>query len=263
MGHVPGRDVALPSVVLADGTRPDLVLVHGFTQGGRSWTPVVDGLLTTGRRIVAVDLPGHGATDPSLDRSDLTTTAGLLAAATGPATYVGYSMGGRVALRLALDRPDLVEGLVLLGATAGIDDPADRAARRTADADLADHVEDVRTEAFVDEWLAQPLFASLEPSTHDLLARRANRPEGLAASLRAAGTGTMDPTWWDELGSLAMPVLLMTGALDAKFTAIAERMAAAIGENATRVEVPDAGHAAHLERPGATAAAIADWLATG
>jgi 2-succinyl-6-hydroxy-2,4-cyclohexadiene-1-carboxylate synthase len=266
---VSGRALALPSTVVHDPggatDRSDLVLVHGFTQTGRSWAPVVPVLAAalastaTDRRIVTVDLPGHGAADPALDDADLPTTADLLAETTGRAMILGYSMGGRVALRLALDRPDLVDALVLVGATAGIDDPTERAARRRADDVLAAHVTDVGTAAFVDEWLSGPLFTSLVTTSEDRDARAANRAEGLAASLRAAGTGTMDPPWWDELPGLTVPVLLVTGGRDAKFAAIADRMAEAIGDNATRCSIPDAGHAVHLERPVETAEAIGRW----
>ena len=153
-----------------------------------------------------------------------------------------------------------MRALVLIGATAGIDDPAERAARRTADEALASRIETDGTEAFVADWLAGPLFAHLQPTPDDLAARRANRPEGLAASLRHAGTGTMDPPWWDELARIDVPVLLVTGGDDAKFTALAERLVTAIGPNAERTAVPAAGHAVHLERPDETAAAIVAWL---
>src|SRR5690606_23536537 len=117
----------------------------------------------------------------------------LLGDAAGPATYVGYSMGGRLALHLALARPDLVRRLVLIGATGGIDDEDDRAARRAADERLAAHLEQVGVATFVDEWLAQPLFAGLSPTAAARDERLANTAEGLASSLRLAGTGTQEP----------------------------------------------------------------------
>ncbi|HEX6785940.1 MAG TPA: alpha/beta fold hydrolase, partial [Acidimicrobiales bacterium] len=109
------------------GAGPRVVLVHGFTQTGRSWAPIAADL---GRdhEVVLVDAPGHGGS--SAGRADLTEGAALLGAAGGRATYVGYSMGGRLALHLALDHPDHVDALVLLGATAGIEDEEERAARR-------------------------------------------------------------------------------------------------------------------------------------
>lgn len=265
-------DAPLPAIVVAPtaGTHDHgpahdhdvpIVLVHGFTQSSASWGAIVEDLAGIGRPIIAVDLPGHGVTDPDLDGSDLSESAALLGATTGRAVYVGYSMGGRTALRLALDRPDLVEALVLIGATAGIDGSEARAARRAADGARADHLESVGTEAFLDEWLEGSLFSGLTPTEADLDGRRANRPAGLAASLRHAGTGTMEPPWWDDVGALSMPVLLVTGEHDQKFAELADRLAGSIGPNATRATIAGAGHPAHLEQPAGTARAIAEFLA--
>ncbi len=250
---------------------PRVALVHGFTQTGRSWGPIAARLAAAGHEVVCPDLPGHG--EASDVRADLPGGADRLAAACGPCTYVGYSMGGRHCLHLALARPGLVQRLVLVGATAGIDDPAERAARRAADEALAltlDHPpvergspgERQRLDAFLGSWLARPLFATLPLDRAGIEDRRRNTVDGLAASLRLAGTGTQEPLW-DRLASLSMPVLIMAGALDAKFSALAHRMAAGVGPNA-RVEVlPGAGHAAHLEQPDAFAQAVLRFLEEG
>jgi len=232
-----------------------VVLVHGFTQTLRSW----DGTATAlaGRReVVRVDLPGHGGSSDL--RLGFTEAAAAVGEVGGPAAYVGYSLGGRLCLCLALDRPDLVDALVLVGTSPGLDDPDERAARRCRDEDLALQVETDGTPAFVDRWLRQPMFAGLHPSPADRAAREANPPEGLAAALRLLGTGAQEPLW-DRLGELTMPVLLVVGELDAKFDAVAERMAAAI-PSASLVRVPGAGHAAHLERPREWTAAAAAFL---
>ncbi|MCU0311599.1 MAG: alpha/beta fold hydrolase [Acidimicrobiales bacterium] len=234
-----------------------LVLVHGFTQTARCWGPFAD-LLAADHDVWAVDAPGHGGS--AAVRADLVGGADLLGRSGHRATYVGYSMGGRLALHLALARPDLVDRLVLIGATAGIDDDAQRAARRAADEGLADHLEAVGVDSFLAEWLAQPLFAGLSPSAAAVDERRRNTTGGLASSLRTAGTGSQRPLW-DELHRLAMPVLLLAGGDDRKFTDLARRMAAAIGENARVAVVPDTGHAAHLEAPERTAATVQRWLA--
>lgn len=232
-----------------------LVLLHGFTQTLASWGHLVP-VLAERHRVVAVDLPGHGGS--AAVAADLRGTAAAAADVGGRATYVGYSMGGRVALRLALDHPDQVERLVLVGATAGIDDPADRAERRATDEERARRLLDDGVTAFLDTWLAQPLFAGLRPSAEDLAARRANPPEGLAASLRLAGTGTMDPPWWDELpalGDAGIPVTVVVGERDVRFTALGQRLAHGIGATAELAVVPGAGHACHLEAPEAFLAA--------
>ena len=210
-----------------------LVLVHGFTQTGRSWGAMADRPHATALDVVPCD--------------DLWATAEAIGVAGGPAIYVGYSMGGRLCLHLALARPDLVEGLVLIGATAGIDADDERAARRAADEELATEIEANGVDAFLDDWLAQPLFATLSPEQAGLAARQRD-PAVLTASLRRLGVGTQEPLW-DRLHALEMPVLCAAGERDEKFTALAHRLAASIGANASVSIIEGAGHAAHLERP--------------
>jgi 2-succinyl-6-hydroxy-2,4-cyclohexadiene-1-carboxylate synthase len=243
---------------------PRISLVHGFTQTGRSWEPIAAKLAAAGHEVRCPDLPGHG--QASQVQADLLGGTDLLAEACGVSTYVGYSMGGRHCLHLALARPDLVERLVLLGATPGIDDPAQREARRAADEALASTLDSPpvepgspeerrRLDAFLRSWLARPLFATLPPGRAGLGDRRRNTVAGLAASLRLAGTGAQEPLW-ERLPGLSVPTLVMAGSLDTKFCALAHRMAVAIGPHA-RVEVlPGAGHAAHLEQPEAFADAV-------
>lgn len=234
-----------------------IVLLHGFTQTLASWHALVP-TLAAAHEVVAVDLPGHGGS--SAARLDLREAAAAVATVGGRGTYVGYSMGGRGALRLALDHPELVERLVLIGATAGIDDDAERAARRRADEALAASIEADGVAAFLRRWLAQPLFVDLTPTETDLAARRANTPDGLAASLRLCGTATMDPPWWDELarlGAAGVAVQVVAGARDEKFRALGARLVDAIGSSATLVVVPATGHACHLEAPGPFLKAVA------
>lgn len=239
------------------GTGPRLVLVHGFTQTGRCWLPLA-GELSLDHEVVMVDAPGHGRS--ASVEVDLVSGARLLGEVGGRATYIGYSMGGRLALHLGLLRPDLVERMVLVGATAGIDDPDERAARRLADEALAERLETVGVESFVDEWLDQPLFAGLTPDAAQRHERLHNTTTGLASSLRLAGTGTQAPLW-DRVAHLEMPVLLVAGEGDVKFTALAERLAAAIGPNARTTVIAGAGHSVHLEQPAAFLAALRAWLA--
>lgn len=235
-----------------------IVLAHGFTQTGASWQPVTTRLRDDGHDVRSPDLPGHGAAAAA--PADLWTGARQLGDEGGPATYAGYSMGGRYCLHLALDRPALVRSLVLVGATPGIDDPGERAARRAADAALAAEIERDGVDAFLERWVAQPLFASLPRDAAAIDSRRVNTAAGLAASLRRAGTGAQD-SLWTRLDELRMPVVLVTGSLDPKFTAIAERMATAIGPNARHVVVAGSGHAVPLERPAEFAALVAEVAA--
>jgi 2-succinyl-6-hydroxy-2,4-cyclohexadiene-1-carboxylate synthase len=230
---------------VAEGEGPRVVLVHGFTQTLASWEPLA-ARLRARWRVVRADLPGHGGS--AAVRADLPTTAELLGTAGGPGAFVGYSLGGRVCLRLALDRPDLVRALVLLGASPGIAGAGERAERRAADEALARDLERDGVAAFLDRWLAGPLFATLPAERAGRAERLGNGAAGLAAALRLLGTGTQEPLW-ARLPELAAPVLLVAGELDGKFAAMAERMAGAIGPRARVALVPGAGHAAHLEQP--------------
>jgi 2-succinyl-6-hydroxy-2,4-cyclohexadiene-1-carboxylate synthase len=238
------------------GRGPRLVLVHGFTQTGRSWSAVAADL-ERDHELVLVDAPGHGGSGDV--KADLVRGAELLGEAGGAAVYVGYSMGGRLALHLALARPDLVRGLVLLGATPGIEDAAERAARRAADDQRAEELERDGLDAFLTRWLAQPLFARLPEAAAGLDDRRRNTVAGLASSLRLAGTGAQEPLW-SNLPSLQAPVLVLAGADDLRFAAIGRRLAAAIGPSASVALIPRAGHAAHLEQPAEFVRVLRAWL---
>jgi len=233
-----------------------LVLLHGFAGTGRGWDPVVGELGRERYTAVAPDLRGHGSQAGARPVGFEAIGADVLAAAPDRFALGGYSMGGRIALSVALAAPERVSRLVLVATTAGIEDEGDRAERRAADARLADQLEAGGIDAFADRWLAQPLFARDDEATQRLarddIAR--NEPAGLAAALRGAGTGAMAPLW-SRLGELTMPVLVLVGEHDAKFTAIGERLAAAIPGAALDI-VPGAGHALPRAAPAAVARAI-------
>jgi len=233
-----------------------LVLAHGFTQTARSWRSISDLLDTHGIASTALDLPGHGVAADV--RADLWQCADRLVHDGGPATYVGYSMGGRVGLHAALTHPQSVRRLVLIGATAGIEDGDAREERRAADERLARRIVEIGVEAFVDEWLATPLFAHLTAGQAQRDVRLTNSTRGLASSLELAGTGTQAPLW-DRLHEIEQPTLLLVGERDLKFTAIAERMRAAIPHADLQV-IAGSGHSVHLEQPEATVDAIVSWL---
>jgi 2-succinyl-6-hydroxy-2,4-cyclohexadiene-1-carboxylate synthase len=235
--------------------RHTIVLLHGFTQTRQSWRRTVAAL--GGRyRALAPDLPGHGMAAERRPASFAACAAYVRALAGDRFVLAGYSMGGRIALYTALTLPGIVERLVLIGASPGLADPAEREARRAADEALAQRIEEIGTAAFAEEWGAQPLFAGQDgrvaAAAH--ADRLRNTPGGLAAALRGLGTGAMPPLW-ARLAELSIPVTLVVGERDEKFRAIAEQMARAIPDCRTEI-VAGAGHAAQLERPDVVAAAI-------
>ena len=251
------------------GQGPPLVLLHGFTGSATAWGELAH-RLARHRRVIAFDLPGHGAApiprDPGNAR--LPEVAGALVRAltalgVGEADWVGYSMGARTALQVAIEHPEAVRALVLESGSPGIADSVERAARAAADARLADAIERDGLERFVDGWLAQPLFASQASLPEDVRVReRARRLEGraagYAASLRAMGTGTQEPLW-ERLGDVRSRTLLLAGALDVKYCAVAHAMAAALPDARVAI-VRGAGHAVHLERPDAWLDAVEPFL---
>ena len=229
--------------------RGRIVLLHGFTQNAGCWRPF-DLDLATDHEVVAVDLPGHGRSGH--DDADLDAAAELVAEVGGRAHYVGYSMGGRVLLHLALARPDLVETMTVVGAHPGLETDEERSARRTADDALADRLEEIGVESFLDAWLANPLFAGLTEETAHRSRRLLNRADGLASSLRHTGTGTQR-SLWSELVGLEVPTLVLAGADDPKFVDLGERLAATIGSAARFETVEGSGHTCPLEQPAETA----------
>jgi 2-succinyl-6-hydroxy-2,4-cyclohexadiene-1-carboxylate synthase len=251
----------VPSLSLETrGEGSTLVMAHGFTQTGRAWGPFAD-RLAAHHRLALVDLPGHG--DSSALALDLVEGGALLAQAAGTDSFdlLGYSLGARFALHAALHAPHQVGRLVLIGVTAGIEDADERAQRRRRDDALADGLEqDGDVEGFLRRWLSAPMFATLGPAGAFLEERQRNTAAGLASSLRLAGTGTQTPVW-DRLAELTMPVLAMAGATDDRFCALGARLARTVPAGVF-AEVPGAGHAAHLEQPGLSAAIVSHWLAT-
>lgn len=232
-------------------------LVHGFAQTGMCWGGVPAVLESCGFDVASFDAPGHGA-NASLSL-DLLQTGEWLANEGGQGTYIGYSMGARMCLHTALLRPDVVDRLILISGTGGIEDPVERAARQASDDALALRIESTSIESFVDEWLSGPLFEHLAPNAQMRTERLRNTPAGLAQSLRNVGTGMQEPMW-SALRRMQMPVLVLAGELDPKFAALGERLATCIGTNATLHIVAGAGHTVHLEAPDAMAALLRDWL---
>jgi 2-succinyl-6-hydroxy-2,4-cyclohexadiene-1-carboxylate synthase len=253
------------------GSGAPLVLLHGFTGSSQAWSPL-RALLAERFTLIAVDIVGHGLSDKSgaLDHYLLPQAATDIVQAVealgfSRCAWLGYSMGGRLALRIAADHPEAIECLALIGASPGLSSADERAARVASDEVLAQNIERDGVEAFIDYWENIPLFASqrlLPPERRAAIraGRVRNTPVGLATSLRGMGTGTQDPLY-DRLASLHMPVLALAGELDTKYTAIAHEMAAAI-PGARALIVPGAGHAAHTENPDFCGETIAAFISS-
>ena len=163
----------------------------------------------------------------------------------------GYSLGGRLALHAALRAPGRYAGLVTVGAAAGIEAPAARAARAEADEKLARGWRPRRWSEIVAVWERQPLFADQS----DVLVeeqrpgRLAQDPRSLALLLRTAGQGALEPVW-QRLHSLALPVLAIAGGLDDRYSDAARRIARSVPDGRAAI-VEAAGHAPQLQRPDA------------
>ncbi len=252
--------------VRSAGAGDPLLLVHGFTGAAEAWGEDLLGVLAGRFRVIAVDLLGHGGSSRPLDPAryalpeQVSDLCEVLDACGAPrALWVGYSMGGRIALTAACERPGRVHGLVLEGASPGLAQPEERTARTASDDALAERLERLGIEAFVDGWMAQPLFSTQQRLGPVRLAAERERrlrgdPRALAACLRGAGSGAQAPLW-DRLDRIDAPVLLVAGEEDAKFRALADAMARSL-PRAEAQWIPGAGHATHLEDPDAFTRAV-------
>ncbi len=228
--------------------------LHGFTQSKNSAHEFLSILAGT-HELLTIDLPGHG--ENASVAASLDETADLLVEVLPSEPFIlgGYSFGGRVALHVARRYPERLSHLVLLSATLGIRDEAERRVRRARDEALADHVEEIGADAFLEEWLAQPMFASLPRDAQERQSRSRDA-KGLATSLRLAGTGTQQ--WLGEaLRTFDRPSLALAGGSDTKFVLEARRLQDALTRSSSAV-VANCGHAAHLERPHLVAQLVAD-----
>ena len=265
------RGVGARFIAPQDGEEapPTLVLLHGFTGSAAAWGHQLDKLADYGLRIIALDLLGHGQSDApddpqrySIERCQQDILAALqeLGVSKGQATILGYSMGGRIALYTAFS--GFFRALILESASTGLEDSAEREQRRRSDEALAASIEREGMPAFIERWENLPLFASqstLPSECREALRRQRlqNSVTGLAQSLRGVGTG-IQPSLYSRLPTLHIPVLLIAGALDTKFTAIARRMVQALPQSQLRI-VPAAGHTVHLEQPQLFASLVGDF----
>ncbi len=252
------------------GCGEPLVLLHGFTGSAQSWLPVF-GDLSRAHHVHAIDLIGHGQSAAPEDRTHYAYDRALddLAAMLHErgierAAWLGYSLGGRLALGMAIAHPERVSALILESATAGIRDESERAKRRGSDEALANRIEEHGIEAFVAEWEALPMWSSQRSLAPEVRAaqreqRLANSSIGLANSLRGMGQGAQ-PSLWDRLGEIRVPTLLIAGALDTKFADIAGQMHLGIPDAELEL-VSGTGHAVHLESPRQFAKIVREFLA--
>lgn len=240
---------------------PGVLALHGFTGCGEDWAPIAEALRIP---LVTPDLVGHGDTVAPAHVEAYRIERVIddcLAWCEGRERWVvvGYSMGGRVAMRLAQHLGDRLEGLVLISASPGIEDPGARAERAVQDRQLADAIEREGVAWFAERWANHPLIRTQQQIPAAILAamtarRLRNRAQGLAGSLRGMGQGAVEPTW-STLSTIQAPTLLLSGALDPTYTALAERCATLL-PRARHVNVAGAGHCTHLEALAPSLAAL-------
>ncbi|WP_338750833.1 2-succinyl-6-hydroxy-2,4-cyclohexadiene-1-carboxylate synthase [Bacillus sp. FJAT-52991] len=238
------------------GSGEPILLLHGFTGDHTTWADTT-ALLTDRYQCIMVDLLGHGKSSCPEDpkRYDIQLVARDLKELMHQLTFerfhiLGYSMGGRLALTMAVLFPEIVQSVMLESTSPGLKTEEERAARRTADEKLAMKIETEGIKAFVDFWTNIPLFAtqkklSLAKQKVIRHQRLQNNVVGLSGSLKGMGTGSQ-PSWWKKLSALKIPVLLVTGTLDEKFTNIALEMNKQLPQ-VTWKEVSRKGHAIHVE----------------
>jgi 2-succinyl-6-hydroxy-2,4-cyclohexadiene-1-carboxylate synthase len=236
-----------------------VVALHGFTLHGGSFAKFAAEL---GCTVLAPDLPGHGRTEiePISVECAVSAVIAVLTTMDTPPILLGYSQGGRIALQVALARPELIGGLVLVSTSPGLS-PTDRKVRHVADDVLAARIERIGTERFVTEWLANPLTAtdrtSQDESDADRRIRLENSPTGLAGALRGMGQASV-PDSRDRLQHLTAPACFVAGRLDQRYADHAREMAA-LSDNDV-VIVPGAGHNVILDNPRVVAEAVAELL---
>lgn len=259
MSNSSSRGVKIGVEISGTGRQPVLTLVHGFAGSHRTWE-LVRPLLEPHFQLAVLDLPGHGGVTPQSD-VDLMRLAECIAtfltqAVHGPRCVCGYSMGGRIALHVALYFPEAVSRLSLIGASPGIEDETERLQRRDSDRELAASIRANGVDWFEKYWSNLPLFASQKELTLDLQLwlkreRMANDPEGLALALEQWGAGKQK-FLLPSLVELKCPTLLISGERDEKYGALSQQMAETIPFSRS-VAIPDAGHAVHIEQPSAVA----------
>lgn len=244
---------------------PKLVLLHGFTGSSENWQPHSE-FFSAYFDVLVPDLPGHGSNTST--QFSMTDTAKAIIEFIKHYTpekvhLLGYSMGGRLALYLAIFYPEMFHSLILESASPGLASESERTARIASDEQLAQKLMQEGIEKFVDDWENIPLFATQKNLPEEVRAklrnqRLKNNPLGLANSLRGMGTG-VQPSLWDQLPELHLPVLILAGEQDTKFTQIGQQMHALIPHAQLKI-IEGAGHTIHLEQPGLFHAIVLEFL---
>lgn len=255
------------------GEGEPLLLLHGFTGSAKNWNPFIE-QWSKDYKLIAVDLLGHGQTDHPTDYHRYSTenaVRDLLALLNHfeieKTNIIGYSMGGRLALSFAALYPERVQSLILESSSPGLVSKKEQLARKASDNILADKIEQDNMEAFINYWENLPLFKSQEQSLpadvkkHLRSERLKNNKQGLANSLRGMGTG-VQPSWWENLHALEIPVLLVVGERDEKFCKINQLMNKSLPKSNFLV-VKDAGHTIHMEQPEFFGKIVMDYLKGG
>ncbi len=238
-----------------------LIALHGFTLTGGQFS-TLDGI---GREIIAPDLPGHGRSGPSPVKPEEAVRAVLSSLSDIPhdTPILGYSQGARIALAVATTQERSPSCLVLISGTPGLTDEDERSDRRIADAKTAATIERIGLDAFINGWTTTGLTSTEgldEPArVADRTMRMENSEAGLASALLGYGQGTL-PSCWHLLEGLSMPILIVNGEHDTKYTAIGEDMAVAIGDNAEHLVIRGSGHNPLRDQPQATIAIVSGFL---
>ena len=225
-----------------------VLFIPGFMQRGDAWRPVAE-LLPERYPSTMLDHSEHSFEGRLREIEQ-----------SGAEVLVGYSLGGRLALRAALRSPESYSGVVLVGSTAGIDEGPLRVARAEADEKLASWMEAMPIEDIVGLWERQPLFADQSDALveEQRPGRLSQNPRTLAHLLRTAGQGVLQPVW-HELRALQLPLLAIAGARDDGYTRAAKRIAST-APNGRLAIVEEAGHAPQLQRPDEVARLISEFL---
>jgi 2-succinyl-6-hydroxy-2,4-cyclohexadiene-1-carboxylate synthase len=226
-----------------------VLFIPGFMQRGDAWRPVAE-LLPERYPSTLLDHREH----------DYSGRLREIAGAGEGAVLVGYSLGGRLALRAAIRDPGHYAGVVTVGASPGMEDATARADRAQADERLAAWMEAAPIADIVRVWERQPLFADQSDALveEQRPGRLSHDPAALALLLRTAGQGVLEPVW-HELLALELPLLAIAGARDDAYVAAAQRMADLAPRGRAAI-VEHAGHAAHLQRPDEVARLLAEFL---